>query len=651
MPDSGQLTDGSSSFVTGMDSYSQPLQLEATAYVAGQNITCRGGVAKTRPGSRSLLRLPDGNSQGMTLFSPASGYPYQVAAVDGKIYVSAPPFKTYTQLSNLQFAPFSRFVSFTTCLQSTSYNDLGEITFLAQPKAVLIMQDGLTRAAMWDGSVSRHLNPTQSGEEITPEGLDETPIGLWSVWSNNRLWVSRENQVFASDIGNPLKFTETQYINEARAFYLPSSCTGMVETTDQDGIIVFTENEGIFIRSSIQNRFQWLSTVDFQKTVLPNIGCIAPRSITTQYGLIWWYSPKGLMSLNSAIRANLSSKLSIQDNEMMASKYAVGSDLSRICGVSHENYMLMSVPYGDAYNTHTWALDQDPFGNEGADANSWASYWTGWRPVCWAHGQVFSEERTFFASKDYDGGNRIWEAFVQEPTDNGTPIECFLQTKEYAFGNGDRKRFEYAEIYACEIYGPVEFGVFVAGQKGGFQKIMEKRIVASEGQVIYGTEYGDAVGDLNFFGNRPQFRTIKTGELNNPNECNACGVESVIPNNIDRAFSLLIVWHGALGVNGLRVFARPDAENYGGACEDDEVGPRTLSFDGCGSSESLFVQNGPFIPVSATKIECVEKEGEDVEYCAEATVTTILSEAAADRLATIAAIQKASWLVANDDSE
>ena len=84
--------------------------------------------------------------------------------------------------------------------------------------------------------------------------------------------------------------------------------------------------------------------------------------------------------------------------------------------------------------------------------------------------------------------------------------------------------------------------------------------------------------------------------------------------------------------------------------EEDEEEPRTLSFDGCGAKE-LFVQNGPFIPVSATKVECVEKEGDDVEYCAEATVTTILSEAAADRLATLAAIQKASWLVANDDSE
>ena len=75
-------------------------------------------------------------------------------------------------------------------------------------------------------------------------------------WSNNRLWVSNRNQVFASDIGNPLKFTETQYLNEARAFYLASDCTGIVETPDRSGILCFTENDGTLILSSVEDRTQ-----------------------------------------------------------------------------------------------------------------------------------------------------------------------------------------------------------------------------------------------------------------------------------------------------------------------------------------------------------------------------------------------------------
>lgn len=644
---SDQLSDGSATFVTGMDSYSQPFQLELSAYVAGMNVTCRGGIVKTRPGSRTMFRLPEGNLQGMTLFTPTSGYPYLVCAVEGEIYVSASPFNTYTKLEGIQFNPQSKFVCFASCLQTTAYDNNGELYFLDIPKSVLVMQDGNTRAAFWDGSTARHLDPTYSSGEVTEEGKDETPIGLWSVWSNNRLWVSRGNQIFASDIGNPLKFTEAQYINEARAFYLPSTCTGMVETPDQEGILMFTESEAIYLQSSIQNRLQWLSTPGFQRTILHKIGCVAPRSIVTQYGLIWWFSAKGLISLDAAIRSNATSKITIEDNEMMASKYAIGSDLSGICGASHENFLLMSVPHGDRENTHTWALDQDPFNQ--SQANAWAGFWTGWRPVCWASGQIFSEERTFMASRDYDGANRVWEAFTDDFTDNGTPIECYLQTREYTFNTPDRKRFEYAEIFACEVYGPVELAVFVAGQKGAYQKICSKSMIASPGQVIYGQKYGpDEDPEVEevplLLGNRPQFRTIKTAELGSPSDCNACGVESTIPNNIDRAFSLLVVWHGQMAVNAIRMFARQDAENFGGACEDDEIAPRSLNFEGCASNESLFIQSSPFERYESTTEQCLNVEGQEDPVCATATATTIISQEAANRLAIISAREKAAYI-------
>jgi hypothetical protein len=590
------------------------------------------------------MRLPDGNLQGLTLFTPSTGYPNLVAAVDGLIYTSQSPFTEYTLLTGVAFSNIAKVVQFTECLQSTDYDEEGAITFLESPVKVLVMQDGLSRAGMWNGTTARQLNPTRSNalDGGTVEGLDETPIGLWSVWSNNRLWVSIDNKILASDIGNPLKFTETQYINEARAFYLPSKCTGLVETTDQNGILVFTENEGIFIRSSIQNRYEWLSTPEFQKTILPKVGCVAPKSIVTQYGFIWWMSGSGLMSLDNAMRLNVTSRMVSQDNEMMASKFGVGSDLSGVCGVSHENFLLMSVPFGDTYNAHTWALDQDPFSK--ADTNSWAGFWTGWRPVEWVNGRVLSEERTFFISKDYDGGNRIWEAFLPSFDDNGTPIECWVHTKDYTFGSGDRKKFQYAEFYLQEVYGPVELGAWVTGQRGAFQKIYEQRLVASQGQVFYGVDYGGEELDNLLAGNRPQFRTVKTGELDTPTECNACGVESDIPTTIDRAFSLLIVWHGRLAINGIRLFAYTEPENYGGGCAQDEVEPRTLSFSGCGSSSEYHVDGSPLPVQTATATECVVTDGND-GACATATVRTVLSQEAAGRLAVIAAREKASWQI------
>ena len=349
--------DGDDSFALGSDSYTNPTKLGPGEYVTGMNVICRGGIAQTRPGSRSLFTMPSGNLQGITLFTPTSGAVSMVFAVNGIIYASSYPFEEYHKIDNIKFDPNSKFIAWANCLQSTYYDSAGVLTFLQNPRSVLIMQDGSTRAAYWNGSESGHLNPTPSGSETTIEGYDETPVGLWMYWSNNRLWVSRGGQIFASDIGNPLKFADSQFLNEGRAFYLSADCTGIVETSDQQGIICFTANSGVFIRSSILDRTQWLSTPGFQQTILPYIGCVAPRSIVYQYGLIWWYSSRGLINQNDALKLNITSRFDVQDNEMAASKAYLNYDLSGVCGATNENFLFHAVPFGSNINTRLHVLD------------------------------------------------------------------------------------------------------------------------------------------------------------------------------------------------------------------------------------------------------------------------------------------------------
>ena len=327
MPDALEYKEGSSSFVLGCDSYTLPTDLAERELVMSMNCTVRGGIVQTRPGTRSVFCLPDGNFQGCTLFTPSNGVAQLVFAVNGKIYASAYPFTSYRQLVSLQFSPTARFVAWCSTLKSTDYTLDGELYTLENPYSVLIIQDGLTRAGYWDGSNSGHLNPESPAYPDNTDnipGFNQTPLGLWMIWSGNRLWVSRGNQIFASDIGNPLKFTETQYLNEGRAFYLSGDCTGMIEVPSDDGnskgFIAFTQNDGTLFQSYIQDRPKWLETPLFQNTILPTVGCAAPRSLVTQYGLNWWFSQRGLTNLNAAFRQNLSSRLDYQDNEMMASK-------------------------------------------------------------------------------------------------------------------------------------------------------------------------------------------------------------------------------------------------------------------------------------------------------------------------------------------
>lgn len=598
MPDPKEYLAGSSSLVLGCDSYSQSAELGEQEYIMGMNVVCRGGILQTRPGSRQLLCPPTGNFQGCKLFTPANGISQLVFAVDGKVYVSLFPFTSYTRLWNLQFSNTSKYIAWAVCLKSTDYDAQGVLIPVDNPYSVLIMQDGYTRAAYWDGNTSGHLNPGTPAypdqTDIEP-GFTETPIGLWMIWSGNRLWVSRGNQIFASDIGNPLKFTESLYLNEARAFYLSGDCTGMIEVpTDgstSKGFIAFTENDGTLFQSYIQDRTQWLSTPLFQNTIIPTMGCVAPRSLVTQYGLNWWFGPRGLTNINSALRQNITSRIDYQDNEMFASKAYLSPDLSGICGSFYENYLFMSVPSQDVYNRHTWVLDQAPMDG---NVNAWTGYWSGWRPIEWAHGIVNGAERVFFGSVDYDGKNRIWEAMLPERTDNGCRITCYAQLRDHAAGNLDRKQYDWSKFFLSQIYGDVDLNVYVASTKGGYQIQKSYHIVATKGQIRSDTKYSEnpALGPK-MVGNIVQSRVIRTPSGLEDNECNACGVESQEGNKIDWAFSHLLVWSGQMGIRAYQMHMHETPDRDGGDCEEDEVGPRSLNAAGC-SGLNLIVDSQVF---------------------------------------------------------
>jgi hypothetical protein len=635
MADADLKVEGDDYLVLGSNSYTNPQKLDYGEYVEGMNLINRGGFPQTRPGSTTVFSIPDGNLQGFTLFKPSSGIPHFVFMVDGSVYVSAYPFNSFRKLLNIQFSKDAKFAAWSECLKSTDYTADGTLYYLDNPYSVLVIQDGLTRAAMWDGATDRHLDPSPSGTEATKPGKDETPLGLWMKWSNNRLWVSRGNIIKASDIGNPLKFTETQYLNEARAFYLPGNCTGITETSDQQGILCFTDTTGTFIRSSIQDRTQWLTTPEFQQTVLPNIGCSSPRSIINQYGLIWWYSAKGLINLNDALRLNITSRLDIQDNEMFSSKFNMSFDLSGICGTFYENFLLQSIPNGDKYNTRTLVLDQAPFeGASGTSLNSWPSYWSGWRPVEWSKDVIYGEERVFFASKDFDGKNRIWEAFKPEKTDNGVPITCYLITREHLFGDRDFKRFFYGEIEMREIVGDVSMAVYASGTRGAFQKIGTKEIVSSVGQIYSDQQYG--YGANVFASSRPQSRVIRTTNDINPSECNAACIESEKRGLIDKAFSMMIAWSGQAGIGTYRIFCNSYENDYNGTCEQNETGPALINQEGCGVN-GLFSVASPFETFTASFTYNGESpiDGSPVSYTARQT--SFISQVDADRKAVLSA--------------
>jgi hypothetical protein len=812
------VVDGDDNFIIGSDSYVRADKLYPGEYPTSMNCINRGGMIQTRPGSVSLFNLPAGNLQGLTFWAPSgSTTTYLVACVSGLIYVSPSPYSTYTNLPSIQFNPNSKYIAWASALQSTDYDESGTLYTLQTPVSCLMMQDGNTRAAYWNGTTSGHLNPTptprnpitadiiaasnsipitltlaqpiiigngesvtvngvqgnfgangtwsvttidsthlslngsvgtgnytqsgapvsttiigasntspivltfstplflatgqivtvsnvqgntnangtwaieyidpyqvalagtvgngtfvsitpntvasttplptltatpvatlttnptSTGEVATIPGYDGTPVGLWMVWSNNRLWVSNGTYVYASDIGNPLKFTEDQYLAEAPYFLLPNVCTGAIESPDKSGVIFFTKDVGILLLSSIQDRTTWQSTPGFQTTVCPNLGCAAPRSLVQQYGLIWWYTAKGLISQNAALVANITSRMDVTDNEMIQSKSGLSHDISMICGGTYENYLFHAVPHESSINNRLHVLDQAPW--EGKmdfwKLNSWPGYWTGWRPVEFAHGYNGSTERVFLASQDYDGVNRVWEIFRDEKTDNGMPITSFVVTKTHYYGNRDYKNFRYAEVELVGVAGPTAVMVAVAGVRGAYQVELVKDLNAQQGQVYATQLYGANAG--NFAGTSMQTRVIRTVDNPPPSPQNNNSVESKLFTGLkDKAFSLLICWSGIAGVQAYRIFAQNEPYPMMGYPEENETDQlHLLNAEGVGTDLSLFETTSSWPKFYETVTFSKLNPTTGLPVTSQITCSSIISQIDAQRRATA----MAQWYV------
>jgi len=549
-------------WVQGMDSSTDPAFLQDAEYRSAMNIVNRGGVLKTRPGYNCLFQLPPGRLQGYTLFRPTGGPWHHVIAVAGRIYVSPYPFTSYAVLPGLQFFSGAEQIVFERATKSVQRNEDGTLS-LIDPYDVLIIQDRFTPAGYWDGSVNRHLNPANG----------ETPLGLWMKWSGDRLWVSRDNQLFASDIVDPLSFTEIDYLAEGGSFVLPDVVTGMAEITSTDvpQLMVFSANTTTLFQSNIRDRPEWKNTENFQRVLFPDIGCVNGRAIASQYGQLWWMTMTGITSLNAAAASRVSSELAYRDTAMAVSKGNLSPNIDRTAATAFENYLLFSVPSGDRYNRHTWVMDQSPGDKlNGRFQSAWNGIWTGTRPVQWSVAAINGVQRVFHISKDADGENRLWEAFIPSREDNGQPITAYVETKSHAnFSDEaqglDVKTFQFAELEFAEIRGILDVKVYWAGLRGNYKELSVYRFVAPEGNLTYDKRI---TLDTSLFGYSTQSRVVRTTQiLNDREDGSVCGVESPLPDRHDRAFSLLIVWSGRAALRSYRIFARRYEESGMGAPE------------------------------------------------------------------------------------
>lgn len=642
-----RLEDFDLSFLSGMDSLTEPSQLESGFYSRSMNTVNRGGALQCRPGYRCKLVFPAGNLQGGIVFRPKKGPEVLLVAVDGLLYSSVFPFKEFSQVADVQFASHVRQLFFVQAEQSIVQNEDGTST-LINPKNIIVIQDGgLTPAAVYDGTRAVH-----------QRGAGKIPVGGPMAWSGDRLWVARDANLYASDIANPVSFTEPLYIATVSAFVLPGIITALAEipSAETASLLIFTDETTSLIQSGIRNRAAWPTVENFQRVLLPKVGCVSERSITSHLGLLYWYSAFGLTSLDSALLTKQTSLLPYKDNEMADSKAKLSSDLASVAIGYFENYLLVSVPFEDKHNRHTWVLDQAPLQRAtGRTAPAWNSFWTGTRPLQWLFGTFHGENRIFHLSRDYDGNNRLWEAFTPDRLDDGCPITWYVETRAVD-GNVPlrEKQFRYADIFLQELTGNVDIAVFWAGGfRGKFKRILTKSIRASRGSIRTGEII---TADTILFALKKQQRTLRTQDAKQramSETQQSTNVESENAEFIDESFQLLIVGSGPGAVQGIRYYMEPPPgipgsigpnKETSGAVEEDEDEENFVRFDGAAAESHEFEEAlaalSDDIPVytANTSVTFVQ---DGLTALGTGSAESVISQADADKIAACVALKKA----------
>jgi hypothetical protein len=566
-----------------MQSAGDPELLPEGAVSRAMNMVRRGGIYQCRPGYRERMVLPTGKLQGFTWFRPTGGAAQLVFVVGGNVYVSEYPFETYHQLTALTFSAEAEQAYFARCVQSVVRNEDNSLTVI-NPISVLIIQDGKSPPAGWNGSTATHIF-----------GNESTPLGTAMAWSGDRLWVANKNRLLAGDIYNPFSFREGQYIGETNigAFILPGEITALAEapSTDTPFLLAFTQENTTAFQSNVRNRAIWSTiTPNFQKVVFPETGCTSQRSVVSQHGYLWWYSQEGLTNMDLASQTNVSSQRKVADTAMAYSKRRLNDDLSGVASARFGGYLLVSVPCSDVYNRHTWCADL-----EGQDTNlseeppTWDSYWVGTRPVEWTTTELYGRERIFHISKDRDGQNRLWEAFMPEKADNHSPITWALETRGYLFGTKQPKRWKYAKLAMSEFWGETHLKITWAGTMRGRYKQSGSKIIRAQRGVVRAADTFSY--DTKFFALKKQSRTVTTEDVRQvqTDKLDSCPTESDKIDQVDYGFQMCILGMGPGGLRSIRCFAHPENPEASGACEKHETQDfRLTRFDGGASFDDSF---------------------------------------------------------------
>jgi hypothetical protein len=472
-PNQAFRRDGHVGMDGGVNSGISPTLIAANQAAFAVNTTFRDSFPQNRPPFRKIpLDLSNcddftaGKFQGAYVFDPDTGTGFHVISVNGNIY------KVTVDGVAQNVTPTN----------DPNPSVLGQ-AFMEQAERWLVIQDGQSKAMIFDGAECRRADPT----------VPEVPTGTVMVYGLNRLWVAQGRQYVVGDLcGDPsgtaqegfrdavLKFTSNDFLNEGGAFTLPvngGAITAMSVTAAPNTALgqsnVLVSNSRVICSTSVPtDRTTWKSTRNpLQTIVQKKFGVRGANQIAEFNGDSWYRRTDGYGSLIFAVRnfesgwgnrprsreMNRVLKKDQQsllkygsivnfDNRMLATV----SPFLTANGVAHRGIaaldfngvsaMLLSQRFGYLDNTE----NQNPLPD-------WDGVWTGVNVLQLVEGD-FDDEPRCFAWVSNNGVIELWEIMREGDFDSAdgvtdTPIEWWYETKSMSSGD----LFGYKALYAAEM--------------------------------------------------------------------------------------------------------------------------------------------------------------------------------------------------------
>jgi hypothetical protein len=599
-------------WVGGVDSLLYPTDLAQGGYAWGVNVINRGGVIQTRPGKRLVQSFCGRLAQGHHWCRTIDDRNFELVAIDGLVYVSAFPFNNWTQLSGVAFSSTAPRIYFETALQAYTYDISNNIVLLPNPVNIVLMQDGVSTPCFWNAMDQS--SGTVDDTSVPGFGVPMMK-GTVMLWQDNRLWLAKDNLVFASDLLYPQSFSDETALATKSGFRFPRAVVDLKGSPVQ-GVLVKTDSSLHSLQSFIQDRTQWQTTQGFQNDVNLEVGQIAPLGSVLLHGMPWLFTARGLISYDRALTQNLTTVILTVDGEMQRSKDLLSPDVRPVCMGAWENVLLVSVPASSLYNRHTWVMDAGIAEKLNAQGGMcWTAIWTGTYPVQWTspivggtqHCYELSYSAGFLALNQGDSPSpqpetdkplqayiHLWENFIPNQIDAvETDIMCAVETRAYTLSTDDYYRFVFAELMIVNLKGVVPVQVYVTGLAGNYQPLFTTTLRADVGPwgnpdsetVLYYIAKG---GTTLFESYRRQVRHMRTQEfIVHQSPDGAACVEIQRQDGIDKAFQLMIQWQGRMGIRQLKFFYDRQLQSPQGQCPVDESATPHITLEATAPSVQL----------------------------------------------------------------